>query len=176
MITSVIHGRDNLHNRWAEGDDTMIELQLIYGVVMVVVTVTFHVICLVLIGKLIRALMPVGVIRPSALHAVQFLSLTVFLLMICHIIEAVAWAMVYIHIGEFEEFTRALYFSVVTSTALGYGDITLSASWQILGAFEAVGGLLLYGASTAVLFQSMLKLLPDPFDTDSPESDLGRNG
>ncbi len=45
----------------------------------------------------------------------------------------------------------ALYFSVVTSSTLGYGDITLTGRWQLLANFEAMGGLILFGASTAFL-------------------------
>ncbi len=68
-----------------------------------------------------------------------------------HTVSAWAWAFVYLVLGEFSELTQALYFSVVTATTLGYGDLTLSEEWQLLGSFEAMGGLVLFGASTAFL-------------------------
>jgi hypothetical protein len=53
-------------------------------------------------------------------------------------------------IGTFEE---AVYFSVVTFTTLGYGDITLADhQWRLLSGAEALNGVLLVGWSTALLF------------------------
>ena len=79
-----------------------------------------------------------------------------------HTVEAWSWAAIYLSIGEFSDLPEALYFSVVTLTSLGYGDITLSSQWQILGTFEAMAGLILFGASTAFLLGLMRKLLDLP--------------
>ena len=78
-----------------------------------------------------------------------------------HTVEAWAWAAVLLRLGEFASLKEALYFSVVTSTTLGYGDLTLSDEWKLLGTFEAMGGLILFGASTAFLFQLMQRLFSD---------------
>ena len=86
------------------------------------------------------------------------LSVTVLIIIFIHTVEAWVWAIIYIKLGEFEELGKALYFSVVTSTALGYGDITLSKRWQLLSTFEAMGGLLLFGTSTAFLIGFMTAL------------------
>lgn len=45
----------------------------------------------------------------------------------------------------------AIYFALVTSTTLGYGDITLGSRWRLFGAMAAVNGLLTFGLSTAFL-------------------------
>ena len=66
-----------------------------------------------------------------------------------------------VKVGEFDQLAKALYFSVVTSTTLGYGDVTLSESWQLLATFEAMGGLILFGASTAFMLAVMRKLFED---------------
>lgn len=50
------------------------------------------------------------------------------------------------------EFDKALYFSVVTATTLEYGNLTVSKQWRLLASFEAMGGLILFGAGTASLF------------------------
>ncbi|MEM9322914.1 MAG: ion channel [Pseudomonadota bacterium] len=44
----------------------------------------------------------------------------------------------------------ALYFSVSTATTVGYGDIILTPAWQVLGTFESMSGLILFGASVGV--------------------------
>jgi voltage-gated potassium channel Kch len=75
-----------------------------------------------------------------------------------HTIEACCWAALYYRLGEFVDFERALYFSVVTATTLGFGDVTLSARWQLLSTFEVMGGLLLFGTSTAFLLEALRHL------------------
>ena len=55
----------------------------------------------------------------------------------------------------------------MTATTLGYGDLTLSEPWRLLGVFEAMTGLMLFGASTAAVFQLMVRTLPDPFERAS---------
>jgi voltage-gated potassium channel Kch len=83
-----------------------------------------------------------------------------------HTIEAWCWAALFLYLGEFSELRQALYFSVVTSTTLGYGDIILSERWQILGTFEVMGGLILFGTSTAFLLELMRRLFKEPSNTD----------
>lgn len=83
-----------------------------------------------------------------------------------HTVEAWGWAAIYYALGEFTEFERSLYFSVVTATTLGYGDITLSDRWQLLSTFEAMGGLLLFGASTAFLLGVMRHLFEETSGTN----------
>lgn len=84
--------------------------------------------------------------------------IAVFAIIAIHTIEVWLWAAIYLYLGEFTDFSQALYFSAVTSTTLGYGDVTLSPDWQILGTFESMGGLILFGTSTAFLIGLMEKL------------------
>ncbi len=79
------------------------------------------------------------------------LGIAVLGLIAIHTASAWAWAAVYLTVSELTDLARALYFSVVTSTTLGYGDVTLSERWQLLASFQAMGGLILFGASTAFL-------------------------
>jgi voltage-gated potassium channel Kch len=75
-----------------------------------------------------------------------------------HTVEIWLWAVLYLWIGEFADFERALYFSTVTFTSLGYGDITLQERWQLLSGFEAANGIILFGVSTAFAFGVIRKL------------------
>ena len=61
-------------------------------------------------------------------------------------------------LGEFESLERALYFSTVTFTTLGYGDLVLNVRWQLLSGFEAVNGIILFGVSTAFVFAVMRRM------------------
>jgi hypothetical protein len=73
-------------------------------------------------------------------------------LVVLHHVEAALWAAVYIGLGVFADWDTAIYFSIVTMTSVGYGDVVLSGDWRLLAAFQAMNGMLLFGLSTAFLF------------------------
>jgi len=45
------------------------------------------------------------------------------------------------------------YFAFVNYTTLGYGDILPAPEWRMLGPITALNGILLFGWSTAVIFE-----------------------
>ena len=49
------------------------------------------------------------------------------------VLDAVIWAYVYLRVGAIEQLETAFYFSMVTFTTLGYGDVTLSPDWRRSG-------------------------------------------
>ena len=75
-----------------------------------------------------------------------------------HLIQIALWAVALLLTGEISTFETAFYYSAENYTALGYGDIVLSARWRLLGPLEAINGLLFFGLSTAVLFAVMSHL------------------
>jgi Na+/melibiose symporter-like transporter len=126
--------------------------------VMVVVTVVIHFLGLIaLIGLLERHGRRVDhwhrVARQSILLVVAVLGI-VFL----HTLEIWSYAVLYIVLGVFKGLEPSLYFSTVSFTSLGYGDVVLGPDWRILGAIEAANGLILFGWSTAFLLSMMGKL------------------
>jgi voltage-gated potassium channel len=85
--------------------------------------------------------------------------LGIFLLVTVHIW---LWALTYelLSIPEFKTLEDAVYFSTVTFTTLGYGDIVLHDQWRVLSGIEAANGVVLLGWSTAFLFEIMQLLYP----------------
>jgi hypothetical protein len=81
---------------------------------------------------------------------------TAVVLMLLHMAEVVVWAVAYLllsPINSLDTLEKAIYFSVVTFTTLGYGDITLPEhEWRMLSGIEALNGILLVGWTTAFLF------------------------
>jgi hypothetical protein len=80
---------------------------------------------------------------------------TVLVLVFLHAIEITVWAAAYrvlVPDGQLPSFETALYFSFVTFTTLGYGDITLGEGWRLLSGIQALNGILLVGWTTALLF------------------------
>ena len=89
------------------------------------------------------------------------ISTAVFLISI-HLFQAALWALVYLllpGITEFETFEKSMYFSLVTFTTLGYGEITISSGNRILAGLEAINGITLIGWSTAFMFAIFQELM-----------------
>jgi hypothetical protein len=73
-------------------------------------------------------------------------------MILCHLIEICVWAFVYAWQGAMPDMQSALYFSAVTYTTTGYGDLVLPAEWRLVGGVEALTGILMCGWSTAFFF------------------------
>ena len=68
---------------------------------------------------------------------------------------ATIWAILLVMIGALSSFETALYFSMVTFTTLGFGDIVLDQQWHVLSAMIAANGLLVFGLNTAVIVETL---------------------
>lgn len=84
--------------------------------------------------------------------------LAVFGIFALHTVQVWSYAVLYRLLGEFATFEQALYFSTVSFSTLGFGDLTLGESWRVLGAIEAVNGLVLIAWSTAFLLSVTTRL------------------
>ena len=123
---------------------------LLVGTAVAIAMVIFHVVGLVVLSQQLERLAssPPG----RGPHALTwFLSTATLAILALHTVEAWFWAILYLAIGEFTTMEGALYFSAVTVTTLGYGDIVLSGQWRLLSTFEAMSGLLLFAVSAAYL-------------------------
>ena len=70
-------------------------------------------------------------------------------LIVPSIVEIVVWAVFYFADGAMPALQTAVYFSAVTYTTTGYGDLVLPPEWRLVGAIEALTGILMCGWSTA---------------------------
>ncbi|MDA1070990.1 MAG: ion channel [Proteobacteria bacterium] len=139
----------------------MLLTQLALGSAMIVATAIVHTSGLVaIIVFLTRRTALVDPHRHVGRRRIaRFLALTVLVVFLLHSVEIWVWAVLYQVLGEFEEFSRALYFSTVVFTTLGFGDVVLSPRWQLLSAMEAANGIILFGLSTALLFAIFVRLI-----------------
>ena len=88
-------------------------------------------------------------------RALGAITSTVIVLIFLHVIQITIWAYAYlslVSVEEIDSFEKSLYFSFVTFTTLGYGDLTLSEDWRLLSGIQALNGILLVGWTTAMLF------------------------
>jgi len=78
---------------------------------------------------------------------------TVTVLMTAHLSEVLVWSSTYGLVNAASTGTDLIYFAFVNYTTLGYGDITPVERWHLLGPMTAMNGVLLFGWSTAVIFE-----------------------
>ncbi|MFZ9463335.1 MAG: ion channel, partial [Vulcanococcus sp.] len=74
-------------------------------------------------------------------------------------LEILLWAWIYRYVGAIHGLETSLYFSGITFTTVGYGDITLAKCWQLLSVGEAVNGVLMAGWSTALLIVLVQRMM-----------------
>ena len=85
---------------------------------------------------------------------------TAMVLLTLHVLEAFFWALLYLQLpaqAGLKDFHDAFYFSLITFTTLGYGDITLHENWQLLAGIEGMVGIVVFGLTTALLFAVVQK-------------------
>jgi hypothetical protein len=77
----------------------------------------------------------------------------VLFILFVHTINVWIWAAVFIIVGAFDSLEPALYFSLVSFTTVGFGDITLSHDWRLLSGLTAAHGFLAFGWSAAYMVE-----------------------
>lgn len=103
----------------------------------------------------------------SLLRNITVLSVVMLIMLVGNLLQMGIWATLFFVMGEFEQFTKALYFSGVTFATLGYGDIVLSEHWRLLSAIEAANGILMFGVSTAVMTAAVIDVMKRKMDQNS---------
>ncbi|MEH6527121.1 MAG: potassium channel family protein [Sneathiella sp.] len=126
-------------------------LQLTVGTGLIITCVVIHAVCLELLMRRLKFVGPKWDRRLPTYGHIIIMIIVVLGLFGAHTIEAWVWAIFYWVTGDVSSFANGIYFSTVTYTTLGYGDITLSPDWQITSSLQAVSGIILFGWSTAFL-------------------------
>ena len=130
----------------------MLGWQIVIGSAMIALTVVIHTAGIIGLIVWFKAYSPRFVENHNFIAMTSILMIAIVGIFLVHTAEIWLWAALYLWLGEFVDLERALYFSTVTFTSLGYGDITLQQSWQLLSGFEAANGIILFGVSTAFVF------------------------
>lgn len=136
------------------------------GILLAVITISIHAIGT---SSLIRLLRSKSTGFQDRFGDLKALSITATGLFVIHIVETTVWAVAYLLAVGGKTFTsleEAVYFSTVTFTTLGYGDIVIEGKWRMLSACQAMTGLLVFGWSTALLFAVVERVWRHRFGTD----------
>ncbi|MEM6539229.1 MAG: ion channel [Pseudomonadota bacterium] len=132
--------------------------QGIASVVIIASTTFIHAVFIALAAALIRA----GGIGASGSFRVFrdtiLLVMVALILSFAHALEIGIWAGAFLRLQIFNDLETALYFSAVSYTTLGFGDLIVERPWRLLSGAAAANGLLLFGLSAAFLAEISVKL------------------
>ena len=132
----------------------------LWGLSLIVLTMAIHataVVMLAFVGVRMRGSLETLDLTVWKLIPILICEVGVFglLLAVLHGFECVIWAAAYLWLGALDSPLDALFFSLDSMSTRGASGLTLQRPWRLMGALEAVDGMLLFGVSTAYLFSVM---------------------
>jgi Ion channel len=132
---------------------------LTIGTFMIALTVLVHTFGLIAVTKIMTHMSDRFRMHGHRSRVVAMISV-VFGLFAVLTVEIWLWALAYFVIGALPDFEHALYFSTVSFSTVGFGDVVPVEKWRLLGALEAINGFLMIGWSTAYLIASSTRVGP----------------
>jgi hypothetical protein len=90
-----------------------------------------------------------------------------WLLLLTHIAEISVWGWFYWRWKCVTDAESAFYFSAVTYTTIGYGDVVLSRPWRMLAPIEGLTGILMCGLSASLFFATVSRVYAPHFGADA---------
>ena len=132
--------------------------QVLLGVGVSFCNIAIH--AFLMAGVISAARVAISINAPhQSLRLIAVMTAVVSFLMAAHFAEVLVWSLAYATVGVAPEGTDLVYFAFVNYTTLGYGDVTPVARWHLLGPMTAMNGVLLFGWSTAVIFEVLRRTL-----------------
>lgn len=132
--------------------------QFLLGTIISALNIMIHALVTLAVLDIARSAGLRHTARPRA-HLMAVMVTTAAILMVAHMVEVLVWALAYAIIGAAPAGSDLLYFTFVNYTTLGYGDITPVEEWRLTGPMTAMNGILMFGWSTALLFEVLRKTL-----------------
>jgi hypothetical protein len=133
---------------------------ILVGSSVCVLNIVIHALLTVATIRVARVLADRRTLHPW-LHVVVIMTATVLMLMAAHMSEVFVWAAVYALVHAAPEGADLVYFAFVNYATLGYGDIVPVAEWRLLGPMASMNGILLFGWSTAVIFEVLRRTISE---------------
>jgi len=136
--------------------------QLLVGAAVSACNIGIHALVMIAVVQVARRA-AVKETLPQSWRLIAVMIATVSVLMAAHVSEVIVWALAYALTDAAPPGADLLYFAFVNYTTLGYGDVTPVARWRLLGPMTAMNGVLLFGWSTAVIFEVLRRTVrPGP--------------
>jgi len=127
-------------------------------VVLIALTVAIHGVGAVAYLRMLEAYRGFWERHAGFVFSILSLSWVVTTLVFLHLAEIGVWAGFYYLQGLFPDFETSVYYSVSAYTTVGFGDVVLQKEWRLLGATEALVGILMTSWSVALLIGLLTEL------------------
>jgi hypothetical protein len=134
-------------------DDVITPLHFLRGMGMVVATVIVQAGAQIVLSLVMEKLPPPRGRRHLDYHGMLHILVAVGILMLGMVVQITLWGLLYFAWGELGRFANAIYFSLASFTTVGASDLALSPPHRMAGALESAVGMLMFGWSTALLFE-----------------------
>jgi hypothetical protein len=125
-------------------------LNMAIAALLMVVTTAIHASGMLLVVRVVLTKDVQSRHRKKLMHLFS-VGGVVLLMFFVSVIEVLVWSVTYLRLDALEGFEEATYFSMVTFTTLGYGEIVLDEQWRLLASFEAANGIIMFGWTTAIV-------------------------
>ncbi len=135
--------------------------QIIWGSLALVICSAFHVVMVVWWARALKQWNDAPIRTLPFVRSLMLIGGTFVVIVFAHTVQVWLWAVLLLLLKALPNLPDAIYFSLVTYTTVGYGDMTLSNDFRIFGAMASVTGLLSFGLSTAFLVGLLAKLFPE---------------
>jgi hypothetical protein len=142
--------------------------QVLVAAPVCICTIVIHALIMTTVVRVAQATLVTRHVWHPWLRLAAVMIATVSVLMLAHVSEVLVWAATYAMTDAAPDGAALVYFAFVNYTTLGYGDITPVPRWLLLGPITAMNGILLFGWSTAVLFEVLRKTMEHVGSATSP--------
>ncbi len=141
--------------------------QIVVGAGVSVCTIVIHALVMTVVVWAAQRASAAKVAHPRFLLVVVMIAI-VSVLMTAHTSEVTVWSLAYTMFGAAPADADAFYFAFVNYTTLGYGDVVPVERWRLLGPMTAMNGVLLFGWSTAVIFEVLRRTMEKGGSASTP--------
>ncbi|MGA8758878.1 MAG: hypothetical protein WB611_21715 [Stellaceae bacterium] len=142
-----------MHPLNAAAQATGWEADWAWSLPLIILTVVIHVFGLGLLHeRVVHAVARIIARRHFTAMFAAVMGIAVLLITVLHATEAWVWALAYWVLGALPELRSSVLFSLGAMTTYGGSDVDLQQHWRLMGAIEALNGIILFGLTTAFLF------------------------
>jgi Ion channel len=132
--------------------------QFLVGAGISICNIVIHALVMTAVVRVAQRAAARATTHPAAL-LISVMVATVSVLMAAHACEVLVWSLAYAIVDAAPADADLVYFAFVNYTTLGYGDVTPVQRWRLLGPLTAMNGVLLFGWSTAVIFEVLRRTM-----------------
>lgn len=129
-----------------------------YGAAAITICVFFHTLSLFGLSRVMFHEEIERLRGLSLILSVMIFALFALFAIVIHVIDAVLWSKVFLHIGAAKDFPSAFLHSLGAFTTLGDNTIVFDEKWRLLVQLEALNGAVALGLTTALLYAAARRI------------------